>query len=180
MKIRNTRRGFTLIELLVVVIIIAILAAIALPQYQKAVKKARATEIKTFIASAEKALDLYVLGNGYPSGNKSIPWEELSIDIRSYCTNTPTGVNTCNAKHWSANSPCITSKGWIISVHNWGKTAAEADFQGAVGSGKHGICIFNDPEDKPICDGIAGDDPRWQECLTSSAAGCFDQWEDIW
>jgi len=74
--LRRRSKGFTLIELMIVVAIIAILAAIAIPQYKKFQLKAKTSEAKTnldAIRTCEEAYaaenDYYVVAPAAPTGN---------------------------------------------------------------------------------------------------------------
>jgi prepilin-type N-terminal cleavage/methylation domain-containing protein len=75
----NNRKAFTLIELLVVVLIIGILAAIALPQYQFAVEKTKAAQAFSILQILNNATERYYLTHDqYPSVND---WDALDITI---------------------------------------------------------------------------------------------------
>ena len=71
------KRAFTLIELLVVVLIIGILSAIALPQYQKAVMKTRYATLKNLTRSLADAQQLYHLAND----QYATTFEQLAFEV---------------------------------------------------------------------------------------------------
>ncbi len=60
-----SKKAFTLIELLVVVLIIGILAAVALPQYRKAVERARMAEAIIAVEKIAQAQQIYKMANGH-------------------------------------------------------------------------------------------------------------------
>ena len=89
-------RTFTLIELLVVVLIIVILAAIALPQYEKAVQKTRIMQYVIAARAISDAQKVYYLANGvYAEKN-----DELAVSYPLQgTTDYQVGDGVCNLRY---------------------------------------------------------------------------------
>ena len=103
----ENKLGFTLIELLVVVLIIGILAAVALPQYQRVVERSKASQgisiIKTIYHSIE---DYYLVHDEFPNS-----FNELDVEIPWTGTDGPSV---------SAIKDTRSNEKWALQIYNDG------------------------------------------------------------
>lgn len=91
-EVVRKKRAFTLIELLVVVLIIGILAAVAVPQYNKAMEKSRFVQALTVVKALGNAQEMYYLENGFYATqieqlNVDFPFEEYTFKSQNRLKN---------------------------------------------------------------------------------------------
>ncbi len=113
---KNNKWGFTLIELLVVVLIIGILAAVALPQYTKAVEKSRVAEAKGILNTIRKNYQLCVLEYGEDSDECNIISEFIPNHLTIDLPGSWKDPSECDNKV----SQCFFTKDWSYETDDVG------------------------------------------------------------
>ena len=103
---RPASRAFTLIELLVVVAVIAILAAIAVPNFLEAQVRAKVSRVKNDMRTLDTALSTYRVDfNGYPPDygmDEFRSWVHLTTPVAYVSTVLLDVFDTTNASHAGA------------------------------------------------------------------------------
>jgi len=154
----QNKKGFTLIELLVVVIIIAILAAIALPKYQVLVEKTHAVEAYTKMKAIADSAERYALTTGgtYPGADG---WDKLDIELAEGCSS---GSNC-----YGRNYTLLLEESYIVMLRvpsGSGKYYLRYDFKNHPSSGsnagKYRCHVYMNGEDpdfyKKVCNSLCG------------------------
>ena len=80
-KLNKNRGGFTLVEIMIVVAIIALLAAIAVPNFLRARKRSQATQILQDLRLIDSAIDQYAIENNRSSG-EDVSWAAVQAYLK--------------------------------------------------------------------------------------------------
>ena len=80
-KLNKNRGGFTLVEIMIVVAIIALLAAIAVPNFLRARKRSQATRILEDLRIIDSAVDQYAIETNKSGGNTA-SWTDVQAYLK--------------------------------------------------------------------------------------------------
>ena len=75
-QLNKRRAGFTLVEIMIVVAIIALLAAIAVPNFLRARKRSQATRILEDLRILDSAIDQYAIETN-KAGGATVEWTDI-------------------------------------------------------------------------------------------------------
>ncbi len=81
-KLNTKHAGFTLVEIMIVVAIIALLAAIAVPNFLRSRKRSQATQVLEDLRIIDGAIDLYSIENNKTNGN-AIVWADVQLYLKN-------------------------------------------------------------------------------------------------
>ena len=84
-KLNKNRGGFTLVEIMIVVAIIALLAAIAVPNFLRARKRSQATRILEDLRMIDSAVDQYAIERNKATG-ATASWSDIADYLKSGST----------------------------------------------------------------------------------------------
>lgn len=112
---QKTTSGFTLIELLIVVAIIAILAAIAVPNFLEAQVRSKVSRVRADHRSLATAIETYRIDNNqYPAMTMD---PALTVDAARYGPGAPATIGrTFRARHNTALLTLTTPIAYITSI----------------------------------------------------------------
>ncbi len=88
------QKGFTLIELMIVVAIIGILAAIAIPQYQDYITRAKLSKSVSFVDPVKLAMANYAQENAGTFPSSGSAWTTIGLSAAPTATTEVSGVTT--------------------------------------------------------------------------------------
>ena len=125
-KLNTKRGGFTLVEIMIVVAIIALLAAIAVPNFLRSRKRSQATQVLEDLRQIDSAVDQWAIENN-KAGGSAVTW----ADVQKYIKNG-TRLYTSGGKDILGNAFTINAVDVAPQVNTATYTAlsdvAPADF----------------------------------------------------